>query len=48
MVLLVKLRNARFTRIIKRLYHLIQRLGIYKTSSEKSEHNEWVIREHLA
>ena len=48
-VLWVKLRQAGYTRTIQGLYHVMQRLGIYKKTPSKkkeSEPNEWVSGEY--
>ena len=48
-VLWVKLRQAGYTRTIQGLYHVMQRLGIYKktpSKKKKSEPNEWVSGEY--
>ena len=48
-VLWIKLRQAGYTRTIQGLYHVMQRLGIYKKTPSKkkeSEPNEWVSGEY--
>ena len=48
-VLWVKLRRAGYTRTVQGLYHVMQRMGIYKKAPNKkkeSEPNEWVTVEY--
>ena len=48
-VLWIKLRQAGYTRTIQGLYHVMQRLGIYRKATSKKkerEPNEWISGEY--
>ena len=48
-MLWIKLRQAGYTRTIQGLYHVMQRLGIYKKTPSKkkeSEPKEWISGEY--